>query len=176
MENNLTLDTTLQPAVAEPNCHVHDVIRSVHQELLQLVEQRAAITRRIGTMKQTLMGLVKVFGETTFSADLDLMDGKPQTRREGITVSCRRALMQAGGPVTAREVLDLIRQTTPEVLANHKNPLVGVTSILSRLADYGEAHVTSDHGRRAWQWSVEGPTLDRATQQFRTELIEKSTR
>jgi hypothetical protein len=157
MENNLNPGATVQPAVADPNGHVHDVIRSVHQELLQLVEQRAAITRRIGTMKQTLMGLVTVFGETTFSGDLGLMDSKPQARREGITVSCRRALMHAGGPVTAREVLDFIRQTTPEVLANHKNPLVGVTSILSRLAEYGEARISTDLGRRVWQWSGDMP-------------------
>jgi hypothetical protein len=176
MENNQIPAAMSQPAVADPNCHVYDVICSVHQELHELVQQRTAITRRISTMRQTLIGLVKVFGEVRFSGDLDLMDRKPQARREGITVSCRRALMQAGGPVSARKVLDFIQQTTPEVLANHKNPLVGVTSILSRLADYGEARIVSDRGRRVWQWSAEMQSPDRASQQFSTDLIEKSTR
>lgn len=141
--------------------HVEKVVQKAHEELSELLRQRAALTRRIGAVKQTIVGLTKLFGEGILNHDNDikLMGRKTYRRGEGVTDSCRRVLMEAGGPISAREVRDLIQRTTPTVLANHKDPLATVTTVLGRLAEYGEAQsVASAEGRRAWQWSVESPS------------------
>jgi len=139
--------------------HVEKVVQKAHEELSELLRQRAALTRRIGAVKQTIVGLTKLFGEGILNHDIKLMGRKTYRRGEGVTDSCRRVLMEAGGPISAREVRDLIQRTTPTVLANHKDPLATVTTVLGRLAEYGEAEsVVSAEGRRAWQWSVESPS------------------
>ena len=141
--------------------HVEKVVEKAHEELSELLRQRAALTRRIGAVKQTIVGLTKLFGEGILNHDNDikLMGRKTYRRGEGVTDSCRRVLMEASGPISAREVRDLIQRTTPTVLANHKDPLATVTTVLGRLAEYGEAQsVVSVEGRRAWLWSVESPS------------------
>src|ERR1700730_7089086 len=106
--------------------HVENVIARAPEELSELLRQRVAITRRIGTVNQTIVGLIKLFGEEILSDDLKLMGHKACRRGAGVTDSCRRVLMEAGGPVSAREVRDAIQKTRPEVLAKHKDPLATV--------------------------------------------------
>lgn len=140
----------------ETKLHVEKVIQRAHEELSELLQQRAAITRRIGAVNQTIVGLIKLFGEGILSDDLKLLGRRAYRRSAGVTDSCRRVLMEAGGPVSAREVRDAILRNAPEVLAKHKDPLATVNTVLGRLAEYGEAQaVVSGEGRRAWQWSVE---------------------
>ena len=43
--------------------HVEQVIGRAHQELESLLKQRAAIIKRIGTIKQTILGLANLFGD-----------------------------------------------------------------------------------------------------------------
>src|ERR1039457_6672730 len=38
------------------------VVKAAHEELLQLMRQRAEIMKRIGTVKQTIAGLANLFG------------------------------------------------------------------------------------------------------------------
>ena len=150
------VDNPVGDSATDTKLHVEKVIQKVHEELSELLRQRSAITRRIGAVNQTIVGLIKLFGEGMLNDDLKLMGHKVCRRGAGITDSCRRVLMEAGGPVSAREVRDLIQKTTPAVLAKHKDPLATVTTVLGRLAAYGEAQaVLSEEGRRAWQWSVE---------------------
>ena len=150
------VDNPAGDSATDTKLHVEKVIQKVHEELSELLRQRSAITRRIGAVNQTIVGLIKLFGEGMLNDDLKLMGHKVYRRGAGITDSCRRVLMEAGGPVSAREVRDLIQKTTPAVLAKHKDPLATVTTVLGRLAAYGEAQaVLSEEGRRAWQWSVE---------------------
>ena len=62
-------------------------------------------------------------------------------------------LIEARTPLTAREVCDQLRSRFGELLINHKDPLASVTTVLNRLADYGEARSSSNpHGKRAWEW------------------------
>ena len=42
--------------------HVQEVVRQAHEELRQLLQQRADVMRRIGTVKQTITGLANLFG------------------------------------------------------------------------------------------------------------------
>jgi chorismate mutase len=50
--------------------HAQQVIRAAEEQLQQLMRQRADVTRRIGTIKQTLAGLANLFGDSVLSDDL----------------------------------------------------------------------------------------------------------
>ena len=137
--------------------HVQDVIRRAEHELRQLIEERSEVTKRIGTVKQTIVGLANLFGEGILDAALlDLVDRKSSSRQPGITRACRRVLMEAERPMSAREVCDEIQKTAPALLARHKDPMATINTILSRLVEYGEATVVpGDRGQRAWLWAAD---------------------
>lgn len=137
--------------------HVHEVIRSAELELHQLMQQRAEIVRRIGTIKQTLAGLANIFGDVVLSDELlAALDRKPASRQSGFTRACRTVLMEAARPLGTRQVCQALQQKSPEILARHKDPVASVTTVLNRLVDYAEARCSLDaNGRRAWEWSTE---------------------
>ena len=151
--------TTDKPAAGAPgaNRHVQDVIRRAEHELRQLIEERSEVTKRIGTVKQTIVGLANLFGDGILDAALlDLVDRKSSSRQPGITRACRRVLMEAERPMSARAVCDEIQKTVPALLARHKDPMATINTILSRLVEYGEATIVSgDRGQRAWRWAAD---------------------
>ena len=62
------------------------VVNAAHDELLQLMRQRAEVMKRIGTVKQTIAGLANLFGEQLLDDDLlELIDRKPNGRQPGFT-------------------------------------------------------------------------------------------
>jgi hypothetical protein len=134
--------------------HVHEVVKTAHEELRLLMRQRAEIMKRIGTLKQTISGLANLFGDEILGEDLlELVDRKTGGRQPGFTKACRLVLMEAEQPLSVREVCDRIQQRMPAVLLRHKDPLASVTTVLNRLVDYGEAQsLQRPNGRRAWQW------------------------
>ena len=134
--------------------HVHEVVRAAHDELRQLMRQRGEIMKRIGTVKQTIVGLANLFGDEVLSDDLlELVDRKSGGRQPGFTKACRMVLMEASRPLGAREVCEQIERKMPPLLARHKDPLASVTTVLNRLVEYGEARaVVRENGRRAWEW------------------------
>src|SRR5579864_6187833 len=134
--------------------HVVEVVRQAHEELRQLMRQRADVMKRIGTVKQTIVGLANLFGDEVLNDELlELVDRKSNGRQPGFTKACRMVLMEAGRPLGAREVCELIQQKVPPILARHKDPLASVTTVLNRLVEYGEARtLVRENGRRAWQW------------------------
>src|SRR5947209_1220514 len=134
--------------------HVQEVVKAAHEELRQLMRQRAEIMKRIGTVKQTIVGLANLFGDNVLSEELlELVDRKSGGRQPGFTKACRMVLMEANRPLGAREVCEQIQQRIPPVLLHHKDPLASVTTVLNRLVEYGEARtVIKENGRRAWQW------------------------
>src|SRR5436853_1382648 len=131
--------------------HVQEVIRTAHEELRQLMRQRAEIMKRIGTVKQTIVGLANLFGDDVLNEELlELVDRKSNGRQPGFTKACRTVLMEAARPMGAREVCEQIQQRIPPVLLRHKDPLASVTTVLNRLVEYGEARtVIKENGRRA---------------------------
>jgi hypothetical protein len=143
--------------------HVQEVVRAAHEELKQLMRQRAEVVKRIGTVKQMIVGLANLFGDEVLSEELlDLVDRKSGGRQPGFTKACRMVLMEADGPLGAREVCEGIQRRTPPLLLRHKDPLASVTTVLNRLVGYGEARtVVRENGRRAWQW-VSDPANDGA--------------
>lgn len=151
--------TAEKPSASAPgaNRHVQDVIRRAEHELRQLIEERAEVTKRIGTVKQTIAGLANLFGDSVLDAALlNLIDRKSSSRQPGITRACRRVLMDAKQPMSAREVCEEVQRTVPALLARHKDPMATINTILSRLVEYGEATVLpGDRGQRAWLWAAD---------------------
>jgi hypothetical protein len=137
--------------------HVTEVVRQAHEELRQLLHQRAEIMRRIGTVKQTIAGLANLFGDEVLNDELlELVDRKSNGRQPGFTKACRMILMESGGAMSARDICEHFQQNLPDMLARHKDPMASVTTVLNRLVDYGEAQaVALSNGRRAWRWVAE---------------------
>ncbi len=105
-----------------------------------LLQQRAEVMRRIGTIKQTIAGLANLFGDEVFSDELlELVDRKSSGRQPGFTKACRMILMDANRALSARDVCDRIQERAPPMLARHKDPMASVTTVLNRLVAYGEA-------------------------------------
>ncbi|HLK32857.1 MAG TPA: hypothetical protein VKT29_07180 [Terriglobales bacterium] len=148
-------DATLRLSGGE--MYVQEVLRTAHQELLGLLQQRADIMKRIGTVKQTIIGLANLFGDDILDDELlNLVDRKANGRQPGFTRACRMVLIEAKLPLTAREVVLQMQQKFPGVLVNHKDPLASVTTVLNRLVAYGEARAaTNQNGKRAWEWIAE---------------------
>jgi hypothetical protein len=148
---------TTEKSAPDANSHVQDVLRRAEHELRQLIEERSEVTKRIGTVKQTIVGLANLFGDGILDAALlDLVDRKSSSRQPGITRACRRVLMEAERPISARKVCDELQRTVPALLARHKDPMATINTILSRLVEYGEATVLpGDRGQRAWLWSAD---------------------
>jgi hypothetical protein len=138
------------PSVA----HVQEVLRHAQRELRDLLRERADIMKRIGTVKQTIVGLTNMLGNKVLDEVLlDLVDRRSNGRQPGFTCACRMVLIEARTPMTAREVCDQLRSRLAVLLINHKDPLASVTTVLNRLAEYGEAcSSTNQRGRRAWEW------------------------
>jgi chorismate mutase len=133
---------------------VQAIVKVAHNELRRLLRERAEIMKRIGSIKKTITGLCNLFGDAELSDDLrQLVNGKARVRQPGITQACRMVLMDAGCPVTAREVCEQIQQRTMPGLPCSKNQVASVTTVLSRLVQYGEARtVLRDNHPRAWLW------------------------
>jgi hypothetical protein len=146
--------TTTIAAAPPSNGHVQEVIRSAQHELDQLLAQRADIMKRIGTVKQTLVCLAKVFGDDVLTPDTVRLLGRGATRKQpGFTRACRLILMEAVSPLDARHGLRELQRRFPELVERHKDPLASVTTVFNRLVGYAE--VRSFHngkGRRVWEW------------------------
>ncbi|HZQ69012.1 MAG TPA: hypothetical protein VFA68_10890 [Terriglobales bacterium] len=140
-----------------PNPGVEEVVRSAARELTELLRQRAQIMKRIGGLKQTLVGLANLFGDSILNDELlELLDRRPPTRHPGFTRACRLVLMEATAPLETRQICDQLRRRYPELLARHKDPVASVTTVLTRLVEYGEARsATTLQGRKTWEWAAE---------------------
>jgi hypothetical protein len=140
-----------------PDLHVQEVVRSAEQELFELLQRRADIMKRIGTIKQTLAGLANIFGDSLLSDELlTFLDRKSASRQPGFTRGCRLVLMESGAPLGARQVCEGLQRRFPELMQRHKDPIASVTTVLNRLVDYAEARCfLNESGRRVWQWISE---------------------
>src|ERR1043166_2961938 len=81
MENVQNTTGSLSPIERYDLGHVQEVIRQAHDELRQLIRQRAEIMKRIGTVKQTIAGLANLFGDNVLSEELlELVGRQPGVR------------------------------------------------------------------------------------------------
>ncbi|GAC1434908.1 MAG: hypothetical protein NVS1B11_22210 [Terriglobales bacterium] len=132
-------------------------MKAAHEELQQLIRQRTEIMKRIGTVRQTILGLASIFGEGAVDGGLlELLDHRSSKRQSGFTNACRVVLMESTRPLSAREFCEHIQRRNPPLLLRHKDPLASVTTVLNRLVEYGEANSeVGENGRRAWSWACE---------------------
>ena len=159
MENGQKFIGSLRPVERYDVGHVQEVIGQAHEELRQLLQQRAEIMKRIGTVKQTISGLANLFGDGVLNEELmELVDRKSSGRQPGFTKACRMILMEAGRPMNSRDICDYFQEKMPTLLARHKDPTASVTTVLNRLVEYGEAEAVVANGRRAWRWVADGIT------------------
>jgi hypothetical protein len=153
MENVERSNGVIKPLAKYDVGHVQEVVRQAHDELRQLMQQRADIMKRIGTVKQTISGLANLFGDGVLSEELmELVDRKSNGRQPGFTKACRMILMESGRAMNSRDICDYFQQKMPGLLARHKDPMASVTTVLNRLVEYGEAEAVVANGRRAWRW------------------------
>jgi chorismate mutase len=132
------------------------LLRQVQDELRHLLAERSEVIRRIGTAKKTLVGLAMLVGDRELAAELfDSTVGVPTTRQTGITRACRVILMRAASPLTVTQMFEEVQKAYPNLLAKHKDPKASLTTILNRLADYGEVERKVAHNTRTWQWLAE---------------------
>jgi hypothetical protein len=158
MENVERSNGSLRPIDRYDVGHVQEVIRQAHDELRQLMQQRAEIMKRIGTVKQTISGLANLFGDGVLNEELmELVDRKSNGRQPGFTKACRMILMESGRPMNSRDICDYFQEKLPDLLARHKDPMASVTTVLNRLVEYGEAEAVVSNGRRAWRWVADVP-------------------
>jgi len=144
---NVTPRATLNP-------HAQQVIGSVMEELNQLFRERAELMKRIGTVRQTLACLARMYGEDQLAPEALRLVGRGAPARErGLTRACRLILLEAATPVEVRQGLDELRKRFPQLVEHHKDPLASITTIFNRLVRSGEARtLTGSTGRRAWEW------------------------
>ena len=77
MENGQKGSGSIKPSDRYDVGHVQEVVRQAHDELRQLLQQRADVMKRIGTVKQTIAGLANLFGDSVLSEELlELVDRK----------------------------------------------------------------------------------------------------
>ena len=136
--------------------HAQEVVRSAEYELAALLQQRADLMKRIGTIKQTLAGLADLFGDSLLSESLLRLLDRKTARQPGFTGACRAVLMESPSPLSARQVCEHLRRKFPGRLERHKKPFASVTTVLSRLVEYDEARsFTGAAGQRVWEWAAE---------------------
>jgi len=134
---------------------VRIVIGRMTEELQTLLQQRDEVVRKICTVKKTVAGLVTLFGAEDIQPPVPELLGYKDQRGSGLSAECRLTLMNAERPLSAREVRDRVIQRLPS-LAQHRDPLASVTTILNRLIRYGEAcRITDSRGRQGWVWATE---------------------
>src|SRR5882762_5366177 len=134
--------------------HASEVVRAAQQELDTLMRQRSEIMKRIGAVKQTLVGLTAIFdcSAVTSTAAGSVFPEGTGSHLTGLTNACRMALLQAGKPLRPHQVRDRLRFQGLS-LENHRDPVATVTTVLRRLGQYGEARpVIQADGKRAWEW------------------------
>jgi hypothetical protein len=164
MENVQNTTSSLSPIDRYDIGHVQEVIRQAHDELRQLLRQRAEIMKRIGTVKQTISGLANLFGDAVLNDELmELVDRRSSGRQPGFTKACRMILMESGRAMNSRDICDYFQAKMPELLARHKDPMASVTTVLNRLVEYGEAEAVLANGRRAWRWVADVPAATQAS-------------
>lgn len=137
--------------------HVQEVLRTAEQELAGLLQQRADVMKRIGTIKQMLAGLADLFGDSVLDDELRIvLDRGMSDRRKGFTRACRQILMEARTPQRPRQACEELWRKFPELAGRHKDLGASVTTVFHRLAAYGEARCFLDEqGVRVWEWMAE---------------------
>src|SRR5262249_38043181 len=162
-EETMSTATNVTQPAAPNSAHVQEVIVAAERELQQLLHQRSETMKRIGTVKQTLVCLAKVFGEDILTPEVTRLLGRGPTRKQpGFTRACRVVLMEASSPLEARQGFRELQRRFPDLVERHKDPLASVTTVFNRLGGDGEGgSFFNGKGGGVWEWIAE-PANDTA--------------
>ncbi len=140
------------PGSSDP--HVQEVVKAAHEELRQLMRQRADVMKRIGTVKQTIVGLANLFGDEVLSEELlELVDRKSGGRQPGFTKACRMVLMEAARPLGRARCANTFSSAFRRCCFATK--ILWLRSPRCSTAWWNTVKrrtVVRENGRRAWQW------------------------
>ncbi|MGA8429527.1 MAG: hypothetical protein WB729_06875 [Candidatus Sulfotelmatobacter sp.] len=157
LDSGQNRENAVEAVLGDGDQHVQDVLNRAEQELRRLIQERVELTRRIDTTKHTLAGLISLFGDSALKTHFsELIEHKRKnvSRQRGITQACREVLSIAQRPMSILEVRNELQRAMPALISRHKDPIATISTILSRLVDYGQATVSSNgRGRRAWLWT-----------------------
>lgn len=148
--------TEVIPLAPARHEELEPVIGQLQSELRVLRVERAAILKRIGTIKKTIAGLADLFGSDVINGELQDLLSLQSARRlrthTGLTDLCRQLLKESTEPLTIRQILGQLQEKSPFALAGHRHPLNSLRMIFSRLVAYGEAEeLLTEKGLRAWR-------------------------
>lgn len=156
---NLNSQNALAQAAREaiPPEDLQRLVSSIETELHELTEKRAAISKRIAAVKQTIMGLAELFGSEILGPELEdllaIRSAGASQLHYGLTDLCR-SVLNAGSaePLTVQAFLVHAQEKFPQRLALHKHPATSVRVVLKRLVEYGEAiEAVAQTGVKAWK-------------------------
>jgi hypothetical protein len=132
------------------------VIGELQHRLRVLTLERAAIVKRIGIIKKTVVGLADLFGSDVIKgALLDLQpiqSARCSRTHLGLTGLCRQLLREASEPLTVRQILRQLQDKSPGGWDRQRHPENSLRVILRRLVAYGEAEeFRTKEGLCAWK-------------------------
>ena len=126
--------------------------RISQRELEGLLRQLANVNRQILRVRRAITGLAATLSEDESRRSTAVPARRlRRSKREDLTRACRAVLEQAGTPLTAGEITDAIRVSNATVVGDQAHPVASVTTVLSRLLEYGEVNnAFNEEGRRTW--------------------------
>ena len=155
-----TVSTTAAPISSQKtaSCDLNAILEVMKKQLLSLKEERTVIQKRIAMIRQTINGLVTVFGRNAIGEDLLCMltDSTRKGCRSGLTGTCSQLLTESSRALTVAELLTVMQEKHPTLLEHNSNPKASLTTVLTRLSKYGTVQrISNEKGAIAWRSSIQ---------------------
>ena len=145
--------TTAAPISSQKtdSCDLHAILEVMKKQLLSLKQERTVIQKRIAMIRQTIDGLVTVFGRNVM-----LTDSARKSCRSGLTGTCSQLLTESSRALTVAELLTVMQEKHPTLLAHNSNPKASLTTVLTRLSKYGTVQrISNEKGAIAWRSTIQ---------------------
>jgi hypothetical protein len=139
-----------------PPSDLNAILEEMQKQLKTLKQEHSAIHKRVVMVRQTIDGLVSVFGQNSIGEDLRaaLKSGMPKPSGPGLSRICCVVLAQSSRGLTVAELLVAMQQKHPALLADNKNPKASLTTVLNRLLSCGAVQGMSDErGAKVWLYT-----------------------
>jgi hypothetical protein len=143
------------PGPDEPVPQITQTAGLIQSQLKQLLQQRAAVVKRIAMIRRAIVGLNAIFADSQGEDSAVAVDALPlrSLTALSLTEACRSVLKNSPTPLTTTKTAALLRS---EHGIDKKYLERSVAAICRRLVAYGELTVTlADSGRQAWAWRTD---------------------
>jgi len=138
------------------------VLEAMKKQFMTLEQERAVIRTRIVVVRQTLKGLVTVFGRRAIGSDLRYVvrDSRRSGCKPGLTSTCAQLLVESSRTLTVAELLTIMQDKYPSLFSHNNNPKASLATVLGRLSTYGTVQPVLKAGARAWRAAPQLATAD----------------